>query len=463
VGVDLHLNVVKTAGATGRSLESALRDAVRSGRLAAGTRLPGSRSLADDLGLSRGTVVQVYTQLVAEGWLASAPGSATKVADVPVPVAGPDRHAPQVDMPQAAIDLRPGRPDLSSFPRTAWASSVRRTLAAVANDALDYGDPAGRRELRAAIADYVARSRGVHADVDSVVITAGFTHGLALLARALHRLGARQVATENPGLLRHRDLLRAAGLDTVPMPVGSSGADPDAMTADVALLTPAHQHPRGVVLAPGSRAAFVERARRQDGYLVEDDYDGEFRYDHQPVGALQALAPDRVVYAGTASKTLAPGIRLGWLVLPPALRDAVLDAVTETGAAVPVVDQLALADLIGQGHYDRHIRRVRLVYRRRRTELAQRLRAVTPIALDGVAAGLHALLPVESAEQERRLTAAGAHAGIRIHGLHTARYWHTPGDNQPAALIVGYATPPPHAWRHSLDALAELLNAELHT
>lgn len=459
-GIDLHLNVVKAAGATGRSLESALRDAVRSGRLSAGTRLPGSRGLADDLGLSRGTVVRVYAQLVAEGWLVGVPGSGTRVADVPVPVASPDRRRPRADVPQLAIDLRPGRPDLSSFPRTAWASSVRRTLATVANDALDYGDPAGRRELRAAVANYVARTRGVHADVDSVVITAGFTHGLALLARALRRLGVRGVATENPGLLRHRDLLRAAGLDVVPMRVGSGGVDPDTMTTDVALLTPAHQHPRGVVLAPGLRAAFVERARRRGGYLIEDDYDGEFRYDQQPVGALQALAPDRVVYAGTASKTLAPGIRLGWLVLPSGLRDAVLEAITETGAAVPVVDQLALADLIGKGHYDRHIRRVRLIYRRRRAELAQRLAAVTPTTLDGVAAGLHALLPVESANQERKLTNAAANAGIRLHGLHTAGYWHTPGENQPAALIIGYATPPPHTWRHSLDALATLINTE---
>jgi GntR family transcriptional regulator/MocR family aminotransferase len=466
-GIDLHLSVVRAAGATGRSLETALREAVRSGRLAPGTRLPGSRSLATDLGLARGTVVQVYTQLVAEGWLVGVAGSGTSVATVPgrhVPPAAPPA-APVREQRPPSVDLRPGRPDLSSFPRAAWAASVRRTLTTVAVDALDYGDPEGQAVLRTAIADYVSRARGVHADAGSVVITAGFTHGLALLARALRGLGMRGVATENPGLARHRDLIEAAGLGTVPVAVGADGADPDAVTAavDAVLLTPAHQQPRGVVLAPRHRAAFVDWARRRDGYLVEDDYDGEFRYDQQPVGALQALAPDRVVYAGTASKTLAPGVRLGWLVLPAALRGAVLDAMTETGAAVSVVDQLALADLIGNGDYDRHVRRVRLRYRRRRAELAQRLATVTPVALDGVAAGLHALLPVESAEQERRLIDTGARSGVRLQGLHTAGYWHDGGRDQAAALVIGYATPPSHAWRRSLDALTDLIAAQQAT
>ncbi|WP_064745487.1 PLP-dependent aminotransferase family protein [Pseudonocardia acaciae] len=461
-GVDLHLGAIGDGG-KGRSLEAALREAVRSGRLVAGTRLPGTRGLAADLGLSRGTVVAAYTQLVAEGWLVGVPGSGTRVADVPFGVGHGESTtavstAPTPPSPPD-VDLRPGRPDLSSFPRTAWASSVRRALSAASNDALDYGDDAGLPVLRAALADYVSRTRGVAADAGSVLVTGGFMHALGLLARALGGLGVRAVATEDPGLARHRELITAAGLAAVPLTVGRDGADPGELTsrAGAALLTPAHQHPRGVVLAPDRRAAFVAWARRRDGYLIEDDYDGEFRYDQQPVGAMQALAPDRVVYAGSASKALAPGVRLGWLVVPPALRGPLLEAIAETGTSVPAIDQLALADLIARGDYDRHIRRVRLMYRRRRAELAQRLATVTPTGLDGVAAGLHALLPLASADRERELVDAAARDGIRLHGLHTAGYWHRPGPERPAALIIGYATPPPHAWRRSLDALAAVV------
>ena len=455
-GLDLHLSVDKTAGFVGRALERALREAIRSGRLHAGARLPGSRGLAADLGISRGTVAQAYAQLTAEGWLVGAVGSGTRVADLPAfgsrPTAGggPD---PSPAAERLAFDLRPGRPDLSSFPRTEWTSSVRRALSAVPYESLDYTEPAGLPALRAVVADYVARARGVRADASAVVITAGFTQGLALLARVLHRLGMRTVATEDPGLARHRAVLHAAGLATVALEVGGSGADPAGLAGQAAVLTPAHQYPRGVVLAARHRSAFVDWARREDGFIVEDDYDGEFRYDQQPVGAMQALAPDRVVFAGSTSKTLAPGMRLGWLVVPAALRGPLLEVMADLGAAVPVVEQLAMADLIGRGSYDRHIRRMRLIYRRRRAELAR----VTTTPLEGVAAGLHALLPVESAEQERILIDQAARAGLGLHGLHAHGYWRRPGEGRPAALILGYATPPPHAWSRALGVLAEVV------
>jgi GntR family transcriptional regulator/MocR family aminotransferase len=559
-GLDLHLDLAKDSGGVGRALESALREAIRSGRLAAGVRLPGSRSLAADLGLSRGTVVQVYAQLTAEGWLVGLVGSGTRVAVLPGPpdaapsrerdhagpdprdrrtdagpgAAGPGESAPEArparrtrepapgapapgagtgpagsagsarsrgaapGAPPAArgaapasrpagraspgpehraaapgspvpvsppgspgpVDLRPGRPDLSSFPRTAWASSVRRAVAAADATAFDYGRPGGLEELRAVVAAYVSRTRGVRATAEAVVVTAGFSSGLALLARTFHRLGTRRAAIEDPCLERHRALVRAAGLQVDPLRVDSDGADPAALgDAGMVLLTPAHQHPRGMVLAPRRRMVFVEWARRNDGYLVEDDYDGEFRYDRQPVGAIQALAPDRVIFGGTTGKALAPGMRLGWLVVPPALRGPLLETIEDAAAAVPVIDQLALADLIGRGDYDRHIRRLRLVYRRRRTELAERLATVTTTPLEGVSAGLHALLPAGSADQERRLVAAGERSGLLLHGLHSSGYWHAP-QGHPAALILGYATPPPHAWRRSLDLLTELVAAD---
>ncbi|WP_207939190.1 PLP-dependent aminotransferase family protein [Actinomadura darangshiensis] len=439
----------------GRALEEALREAVRSGRFAAGTRLPGSRSLAADLGVARGTVVQVYAQLTAEGWLTGTRGSGTRVADVGTVAADP-RPEQRPRRPGGGIDLRPGRPDLSSFPRTVWASAVRRALASADPRAWDYEEGGGSAALRSAIAGYVARTRGVRAGADAVVVTAGFAHGLAILGRALRDMGIGCAATEDPGLPRHRDLLRAAGLDVAPLQVGPEGADPADLTArtGTVLLTPAHQFPCGVVLTPDRRTAFTEWARRRDGYLVEDDYDAEFRYGRQPVGAMQALAPDRVVFAGSASKSLAPGMRLGWLVVPPALRGPVLTAQAQLGAAVPAVDQLAFADLLERGDYDRHIRRARLVYRRRRAELADRLRR----PLEGVAAGLHALLPVASAEEERRLVDTGRYAGVRLHGLHNDGYWHEPAPERRAALVIGYATPPPHAWTQALAALSDLTN-----
>ncbi|WP_328808347.1 MocR-like pyridoxine biosynthesis transcription factor PdxR [Nonomuraea montanisoli] len=448
-------------GELGRSLESALREAVRTGRLTAGTLLPGSRALAADLGVARGTVVQVYTQLIAEGWLSGAAGSGTRVAALPATAAEPAVAAEPGGGggPWTSVDLRPGRPDVSAFPRTAWASAVRRALAAAPSRDLDYGDPAGLPALRRVVAGYLARARGVIADPELVVVVGGFASGLALLARALRGTGRTHLATEDPGLARHRDLVRAAGLATVPLPVDADGADPDALTGacGAALLTPAHQHPWGVVLAPERRAAFAAWARGADGYVIEDDYDGEFRYDQQPVGALQALAPDRVVFAGSASKTLAPGMRLGWLVVPPALREPLLRVIEETGAAVPAVHQLAFADLVARGEYDRHIRRARLAYRRRRAELARRL----PYPLPGVAAGLHALLPVPTAGHERRLVEAGRRAGVGLFGLHASGYWHEPSDERPAALVLGYATPPRHAWRHGLETLGRLVDEVL--
>jgi DNA-binding transcriptional MocR family regulator len=350
------------------------------------------------------------------------------------------------------IELRPGVPDLSSFPRTPWAAALRRALATAPNSVLDYAEPAGLPVLREAVAGYLARTRGVRAEPEAVVITAGFTSGLSLLGRALHRRGARTIGTENPGLVRHRDVLRAAGLTVVPLAVGPSGAEPGDAVGQAALLTPAHQHPTGVVLAPRSRYRFIDWARRNNAYLVEDDYDGEFRYDQRPVGAMQALDPERIVYAGSTSKSLAPGVRLGWMIVPPPLRRDLAAEIFDAGAAVSVLDQLAMADLILRGDYDRHIRRMRLVYRRRRRQLASSI----GVPLRGIAAGMHALLPLASATGEQRLIAEGRRRGLALTGLHGNGYWHEP-EGQPAALILGYAAPPAHSWPAALSLLTQLV------
>ena len=350
-GVDLHLDLSGTR--VRAALESALRGAVRDGRLRPGTRLPSSRALAADLGIARNTVAEVYSQLVAEGWLTAQTGSGTSVA----PRRAPDPGAGAAARPEAAMpryDLRAGVPDLSAFPRRAWLATARKVLAATPDHLLGYPDPRGVPQLRAALADYLARARGVTADPAHIVVCAGFAHGLAGISRALRSAGASTLAVEAYGHQAHRDIAAGQGLRLRPLPVDGMGAViGEAAGADAVLLTPAHQFPLGVTLHPRRR----REAADWGGVVIEDDYDGEFRYDRQPVGALQTLAPDHVIYAGTASKSLAPGLRLGWLVVPPRL----LDAVTAELAAGPsALDQLTLAEFITTGGYDRQIRRARL-------------------------------------------------------------------------------------------------------
>ncbi|MFI1027807.1 PLP-dependent aminotransferase family protein [Streptomyces sp. NPDC020951] len=454
LGVDLHLE--PTGPHLRRGLTDALRDAVRGGRLAPGTRLPSSRSLAADLGIARNTVADAYADLVAEGWLTARQGSGTRVAGrTVVPPTGaaarpPERHRP-------LYDLRPGSPDLASFPRAEWLRAARRALTAAPSDALGYGDPRGRIELRTALAGYLSRARGVRADPERIVVCAGFAHGLRLLATVLRARGVRTIAVESYGLDEHWRLLASTGLTTVPLPFDELGADPGKSTGPGAvLLTPAHQFPMGVPLHHDRRAAVVDWARRTGGLVLEDDYDGEFRYDRQPVGALQGLDPDHVVHLGTASKSLAPGLRLGWMVLPP---DVVEDVVKAKGGVDTsgVLDQLTLAEFIVSGAYDRHVRAARTRYRRRRDALVAALAARAPaIRVTGIAAGLHAVLRLPPGT-EGAVVRAAAYQGLAVDGL-VPRYRHPDAVTEPLdALVVGYGTPPDHAWSGALDALCAAL------
>ncbi|WP_333774943.1 MocR-like pyridoxine biosynthesis transcription factor PdxR [Streptomyces sp. IBSBF 3136] len=466
LGVDLHLEPAGSSGLR-RGLTDALRDAVRTGRLAPGTRLPSSRSLAADLGLARNTVADAYADLVAEGWLTARQGSGTRVATgVPATPSGPRGRAPSPSadgVPHRrrepggpAYDLVPGTPDLAAFPRAEWLRAARRALATAPFDALGYGDPRGRTELRTALAGYLARARGVRTDPEAVVITAGFSHALRLLGTVLRARGARTVAVESYGLDAHWGLLRDAGLTTRALPYDELGTDTGALGGEGAVLvTPAHQFPMGTPLHPDRRAAVVEWARRTGGPVLEDDYDGEFRYDRQPVGALQGLAPDRVVYLGTASKSLAPGLRLGWMVLPPSLLEEVIAA---KGAidTCGVLDQLTLAEFIASGAYDRHVRSARLRYRRRRDALAAAVAGRAPeVRVTGIAAGLHAVLRLPPGT-EQSVVQAATWQGLALHGL--AFHRHDQAPTVPLdALVVGYATPPDSAWTGALEALCRVL------
>ncbi|AUY48062.1 PLP-dependent aminotransferase family protein [Streptomyces sp. CB01881] len=464
-GSDLHLDLPATGGRRA-ALMAALREAIRSGRLAPGTRLPPYRTLAADLGVARNTAADAYAELVAEGWLTARQGSGTTVADRAEPVA-PSR-ARRVSPPRPiAHDLRQGQPDAASFPRAAWLAAGRRAITAAPNEAFGPGDPRGRRELRAVLADYLARARGVRTDPERIVVCSGFAHALRLLFDGEGAvLPAREngpLAVEAYGLAFHRGLLARAGVTTVPLPLDEDGALvgglaglPEVRTA---LLTPAHQFPTGGPLHAARRSAVVDWARGRGGLVLEDDYDGEFRYDRQPVGAVQGLDPERVVYLGTASKSLTPALRLGWMVLPDHLVDRVLAAKGEREAWASALDQLTLAEFIESGGYDRHVRRMRRRYRDRRDHLVAALAARAPhIEVSGIAAGLHAVLRLAPGT-ERSVLKAATYRGLAVDGLADYRHPLTGRDEMPATdgLVVGYATPPDHTYQAAVAALCGIL------
>jgi GntR family transcriptional regulator/MocR family aminotransferase len=434
--VELLLSVDHAGGGPLRAqVEEQLRVAMRGGVLTPGTALPSTRALARELGVSRGVVVEAYAQLAAEGYLAGRQGAPTRVAETAfraaeaAPAAEPERPP--------RLDFRPGAPDVSLFPRTRWLASLRRALREAPDARFDYGDARGAPELCDALASYLGRVRGVACDPRRVVVTSGMAQGMALLGRTLAARGDRRIAVEDPWSTPGREQLAGAGLEPVPVEVDALGLRVDrleAATASAVVVTPAHQFPTGVVLAPERRAALADWAIRSGGFVLEDDYDAEYRYDRQPVGAVQGLAPDRVVYAGSVSKTLAPALRLGWLVLPESLIAAIGAAKAADDLGTPVVEQLALADFLARGELDRHLRRTRAIYRARRdalvAALARHLPGCTPA---GVAAGLHLVVSLPEQADERDVLARARARRIALHGL--AEHSIAP---RPPALILGY-------------------------
>ncbi|MGW4306440.1 MocR-like pyridoxine biosynthesis transcription factor PdxR [Streptomyces californicus] len=466
LGSDLPLELAGT-GNRRAVLMAALRDAVRSGRLAPGTRLPPYRSLAADLGLARNTVADAYAELVAEGWLAARQGSGTRVAEraAPVTPAAPVHRPPAREHAARPVhDLVQGRPDPSVFPRTAWLGSARRALAAAPDDAFGPGDPQGRPELRRALAGYLARVRGVRAGPERIVLCSGAAHGLRLLARVV----GGPWAAEEYGLPFHRDLLASHGVGTRPLGVDADGARVDGLNHRdrAVLLTPAHQFPTGGPLHAARRSAVVDWARATGGLVVEDDYDGEFRYDRQPVGAVQGLDPEHVVLLGSVSKSLSPTLRIGWMVLPRRLVGPVVAAKGDREQFSSATEQLTLADFVESGAYDRQVRRMRQRHRRRRDQLVAALERRAPhVRVTGIAAGLHAVVELPAGTERTTVRAAGR-LGLAVEGL--GDYLH-PGAESAArtgdveapardGLVVGYATPPEAGYPEALDVLCRALS-----
>jgi GntR family transcriptional regulator/MocR family aminotransferase len=441
-----------------RQIEASIRSGVRVGRLARGTALPPSRSLAAELGISRGVVVEAYQQLIAEGYLTSRVGAYTRVA------IGAETAAPR-PRPAAAraptIDFCPCKADGSQFPRAAWLRSIRRVFAEAADEDFGYVSGRGAPALHHALAEYLNRVRGTSTRPCDIVICNGYAQGIALIIRVLVNAGAKRLAVEDPSA--DDDALpvaRAAGLEVVGVPVDEDGIRVDALEridADALVLTPSHQWPTGAVLAAERRAAALNWAERRGALIVEDDYDAEYRYDRAPIGAMQGLAPDHVVYAGTASKTLAPGLRLGWLVAPARLVAGIEEAKRLADRGSPVLDQLAFADFLSHGEFDRHLRRMRRLYRRRRdallAALGQRLPELEPA---GIAAGLHLVAYLPDDLCETAVVEGAANRGLAIYGLGRYRIAH---EGCRPGLIFGYATLAERTITEGIDALAEVIAA----
>jgi GntR family transcriptional regulator/MocR family aminotransferase len=452
--VELERDAPETLSA---QLERGLRDGVRRGRLTPGSVLPSTRGLAAQLGVSRGLVVAAYSQLAAEGYLVLRRGAAPRVAatgSTRAPAGTPrSRHRPP------RHNLQPNLPDYAAFPRDKWLVSYRRALKAAPDRELAYGDARGVDAARAALVSYLGRVRGVSPSAEHAFVCGGFAQALGLLCTVLRRAGRGTIGVEDPGHAVIREIVARSGLRPLPVPVDGEGIDVEALTAaspDAVLVSPAHQFPTGVVLSPRRRAALLDWAERRDAIVLEDDYDAEFRYDRAPVGAVQGLAPDRVAYLGSASKTLAPALRLGWLIAPSHLVWPLADEVLFSVIAPQRLEQLAFADFVEHGELDRHLRRMRLRYRRRRDTLVGALAQRLPeVEVRGVAAGLHVLAVLPAGVEERRVLGEARARGIALSGLSE----HAVRPPREEALVLGYAVSGEPTLRAAVRELAEIVSA----
>jgi GntR family transcriptional regulator / MocR family aminotransferase len=403
--------------------------------------LPPSRLLAQELGVSRGVVVESYSQLVAEGYLSAKRGSGTRVASLPALWRALERREP-IPPRRFRYELRPGQADFHAFPRSRWQAVLVRALRELPDVRLSYGGHRGAPELRNALAAYLARVRAVVVEPERVVVCCGVSHGLGALWHTLRARGASRVAVEDPGWRWQRFTVEQAGLEAVPVRVDDHGlvvSELAAADVDAVVVTPAHQYPTGVVMSPERRSALISWARDRRALIVEDDYDAEYRYDRDPVASLQGLAPDHVAFVGTTSKTLAPALRLGWIVPPASLLDDVENQFLATGVTPPTLDQVAMASFIADAALDRHLRVMRRHYRAKRDTLIQALMRHLPgVKVGGAAAGLHLVAWLPEGCDEHGTAERARSAGVGVHELHSHCTTWAPW---PAALLLGYALP----------------------
>jgi GntR family transcriptional regulator / MocR family aminotransferase len=452
--VDVLLSVTRGGSVTlGRQIEDRLRQAIRDGALRPDAQLPSTRDLSRQLGVSRRVVVDAYAQLAAEGYLSIRQGARPRVSTA---AARSDTSASETPAPPVRMrfDLRPSMPDISIFPRRAWLRSLGEAVRNMSDEDLGYGDLRGVETLRSALADYLGRARGVVCAPEHILITAGYTQGLSLVCQALADRGCKRIAVEDPSNPEDWAAITRVGLEPIPVMVDALGARTDELAqsdAGAAVLTPAHQHPSGVVLSGERRTALLGWLRERQAFAIEDDYDAEYRYDRAAVGSLQGLDPERVIYAGSLSKTLAPALRIGWLALPPTLVEPVSNAKLRADRGTNAIEQYALADFLVRGELDRHIRRMRVSYRRRRDALLEAVsRALPEATVTGVAAGLH--LVVSLPEDDER--AIRAEAERRLIELETMNEYRWSPHERGAVLLLGYGRLPEPAIPAAVDELA---------
>ena len=437
-------------------LAGALRDAIRSDQLGGGTTLPSTRVLAQDLGISRGVVVDAYAQLAAEGFVRTRPGGATTVAYVQAGAlpAGWQNERP-VTRPGPELDLRPGWPDLSAFPRRAWTNATRDVLRELPDAELGYVEPWGSWDLRRQLASYLARVRGAMTAPDGVVVVSGATQGLTLLSRMLLRDGEQTLAIEDPSNAIQRELLGRLGVTVVDVPVDESGLRVDVLAATktrAVLCTPAHQYPSGVVLSPARRELLLRWASDVGGLIIEDDYDAEFRYDRAPLACLQGMDPEHVALLGSVSKTLAPALRVGWVVTPPPLLPALRGIKRDDDFGSNAISQHVFARLVESGAYDRHLRGLRRRYRQRRDAFIRALaRRLPDWQVMGSAGGLHLTVALPPHVPEAGLVAAAAQLGLAVLGLDAMSHHKGSGPG----IVVSYARATPDMCEDAVGRLAK--------
>jgi GntR family transcriptional regulator/MocR family aminotransferase len=459
--IELLLSVDRDGHETlGAQVENKLRQAIREGALRAGARVPSTRDLAGQLGVSRRIVVDAYSQLAAEGYLVLRRGARPTVSDGAASAEATRAAAVAPPLPPR-YDFRPTLPDVSTFPRAAWLRSLREALKTMDDADFDYGDPRGVEALRTALADYLGRVRGVVGDPACIVITCGYTQGQDLVCRALAARGAKRIALEDPSDPDRLLSVKRAGLEPVPIGVDECGIRLDELErsqADAVLLMPAHQHPTGVVLSGERRTELLAWLRERDAIAMEDDYDAEYRYDRAAVGALQGLEPERVVYAGSVSKTLAPALRIGWMVVPANLVDTIAHEKTLSDRGSARVEQYAFAHFLARGELDRYLRRMRIRYRERRDALVAALAEELPEAtIRGIAAGLHATVELPEGHDEQAIVEEARRRRVEITTMRDHRL--CPGNGGPATLMLGYARTPEPAIRAGVREIAAAVRA----
>lgn len=468
-----------------RQIQDLLRQAILQGNLRAGTRLPASRVFAEELAVSRPTIIRVLENLKSEGYLETRQGSGTFVArDLPPQLARPGRHREADEAPlaipprlsrigalaaQTTADIGrpeyrpflPNHPALDQFPFAIWRKCWNAaTRGGRGGGWLGYGDPAGEPALRHRIAEYLALHRGDRCDPEQIVVTPGGHGGFALAALALAVPGDR-IWFENPGPLTVCNLFRSLALDICPVEVDREGMDvagaaaayPDAR---LAFTMPSRHHPLGATLSLPRRMALLAWAQERDAWIIEDDYDSEFRYDGPPLPSIRSIDNhDRVIYVGTFSKALYPAIRVGYLVSPPALVGAFRNLAGLVNRSAPVEAQLALAEFIAGGHFSTHLRRMRTLYSGRRDAFIELGRA----ALDGLAridcpdSGMNALAWLGPGQDDRDRHRAALAAGVRCYALSDYVF----AGEKPAALILGFSGTPPERMKAHFDRLAAAL------